>query len=99
MGDACWDCNGGVRDGIPAGVASVCSGATVQDKVGFLNDTNSDAAIVTLPSGQRYVLVILTHGRGQTTLDFSRIKAIAAKVQTIVYGQNAGESVRTDSAD
>jgi beta-lactamase class A len=87
------------RDGIPAGVASACSGATVQDKVGFLNDTNSDAGIVTLPSGQRYVLVILTHGRSQTTLDFSRIKAIAAKVQTIVYGQNAGESVRTYSAD
>lgn len=87
------------RDGIPAGVASVTSGATVQDKVGFLDDTNSDAGIVTLPSGQRYVLVILTHGRSQSTLDFTRIKAIAAKVQTIVYGQNAGSSVKSYSAD
>jgi beta-lactamase class A len=87
------------RDGIPAGVASVTSGATVQDKVGFLDDTNSDAGIVTLPSGQRYVLVILTHGRSQSTLDFTRIKAIAAKVQTIVYGNSAGSSVKSYSAD
>lgn len=87
------------RAGIPAGVASVTKGATVQDKVGFLDDTNSDAGIVTLPSGQRYVMVILTHGRNQATLDFARIKTIAAKVQTIVYGKNAGTKLENVSAD
>lgn len=74
------------RTGIPAAAAATTSGATVQDKVGFLNDVNNDAGIVTLPNGQRYVLVIMTSGHDQTQLDFSRINTIAAKVQQIVYG-------------
>ncbi|WP_204122919.1 serine hydrolase [Lacticaseibacillus mingshuiensis] len=73
------------RSGIPAGVASVTPDATVQDKVGFLNDQNNDAGLVTLPTGQRYLLVIMTRGHGQETLDFSRIKAIAAQVESIMY--------------
>ncbi|MFD0898670.1 serine hydrolase [Loigolactobacillus binensis] len=87
------------RDGIPTGVASVDSGATVADKVGFLDDINNDAGIVTTSAGQRYILVIMTHGHNQTMLDFSRIAAIAAKVQTIVYGANAGTQLINYSAD
>lgn len=87
------------RSGIPAGVASVDSGATVADKVGFLDDVNNDAAIVTTSDGHKYILVIMTHGHDQTTLDFSRIKAIAAKVQQIVYGSDAGTEVVSYSAD
>lgn len=71
------------RDGIPAAAGS---GATVQDKVGFLDDVNNDAAIVTLPSGQRFILVIMTHGHNQATLDFSRINTIAKQVIKIVQG-------------
>ncbi|WP_462400752.1 serine hydrolase [Lacticaseibacillus pantheris] len=87
------------RSGIPAGVASVDSGATVADKVGFLDDVNNDAAIVTTSDGHKYILVIMTHGHNQTTLDFSRIKTIAAKVQQIVYGSDAGTKVVSYSAD
>lgn len=72
------------RSGIPAGVAAVDSGATVADKVGFLDDVNNDASIVTTSDGHRYILVIMTHGHQQTTLDFSRIKDIAEQVQKIM---------------
>lgn len=40
------------RRGIPTGVARANRGTIVQDKVGFLNDNNGDAGIVTLPNGQ-----------------------------------------------
>ena len=82
------------RTGIPTGVAQANSGTTVQDKVGFLDDTNNDAAIVTLPNGQRYVLVIMTNGHNQSGLSgFSRIAKIAKNVQEIVYGENAGKKL------
>lgn len=82
------------RTGIPTGVAQANSGTTVQDKVGFLDDTNNDAAIVTLPNGQKYVLVIMTNGHNQSGLSgFSRIAEIAKNVQKIVYGKNAGEKI------
>ncbi len=71
------------RDGIPAAAGS---GATVQDKVGFLDDVNNDAAIVTLPDGERFILVIMTHGHNQATLDFSRINTIAKQVIKLAYG-------------
>lgn len=71
------------RDGIPSAAGS---GATVQDKVGFLDDVNNDAAIVTLPDGERFILVIMTHGHNQATLDFSRINTIAKQVIKLVYG-------------
>ncbi|WP_082383881.1 serine hydrolase [Lacticaseibacillus thailandensis] len=87
------------RDGIPAGVASVDSGATVADKVGFLDDVNNDAGIVTTSDGHRYILVIMTHGHNQTTLDFTRVKAIATKVQKIVYGSSAGTKIVDYSGD
>lgn len=72
------------RDGIPAAVASLTPDATVQDKVGWYEDYNNDAAIVTLPDGQRYLLAIMTKGVGY--MDFSEIATIAQKVQQIVYG-------------
>lgn len=70
------------RNGIPAGVKSVDKKATVQDKVGFLPNTNNDAGIVTTKDGHRYILVIMTTGLEQ--LDFSQIKAIAAHIQTLI---------------
>ncbi|WP_407892308.1 serine hydrolase [Lacticaseibacillus sp. N501-2] len=70
------------RNGIPAGVKSVDPQAKVQDKVGFLPNTNHDAGIVTTKAGHRYILVIMTTGRAQ--LDFSQIKAIAAHVQSLI---------------
>ena len=82
------------RDGIPAGAAAATAGTTVQDKVGFLDDTNNDAAIVTLPNGQRYILVIMTNGHNQSELSgFPRIAKIAENVQKIVYGPNAGKKL------
>lgn len=71
------------RDGIPAAAGT---GATVQDKVGFLDDVNNDAAIVTMPNGARFILVIMTHGHNQATLDFSRINTIAKQVIKLAYG-------------
>ncbi len=71
------------RDGIAAAAGS---GATVQDKVGFLDGVNNDAAIVTLPDGERFILVIMTHGHNQATLDFSRINTIAKQVIKLAYG-------------
>ena len=70
------------RNGIPAGVKSVDAKAKVQDKVGFLTNTNNDAGIVTTKDGHRYILVIMTTGHEQ--LDFSQIKAIAAYIQTLI---------------
>lgn len=82
------------RTGIPTGVEEADSGTTVQDKVGFLDDTNNDAAIVTMPDGQRYVLVIMTNGHNQSGLSgFSRIAEIAKNVQKIVYGSDAGTKI------
>jgi len=74
------------RRGIPTGVQRANKGTTVQDKVGFLADNNGDAGIVTLPNGQRYLLVILTWGRGQHGFTgYPRIARIAEHVQRIVY--------------
>ncbi len=75
------------RTGIPAGAAEAMKGTTVTDKVGFLNDVNNDAGIVTLPNGQRYILVVMTHGHNQSGFSgFPRIAKITKKVQSIVYG-------------
>ncbi|WP_239064504.1 MULTISPECIES: serine hydrolase [Levilactobacillus] len=74
------------RDGIPAGAAAATKGTLVADKVGWLADTNNDAGIVTLPNGQRYVLVIMTHGHGQTGFTgFPRMAKITKHVQKLVY--------------
>ena len=74
------------RRGIPTGVARADKGTVVRDKVGFLNDNNGDAGIVTLPNGQRYLLAVLTWGRGQHGFSgYPRIARIAEHVQKIVY--------------
>jgi hypothetical protein len=86
------------RTGIPAGASAADSGTTVQDKVGFLNDTNNDAGIVTLPNGQRYILVVMTNGHNQSGLSgFSRIAEITKNVQKIVYGSDAGNKIENYS--
>lgn len=75
------------RTGIPTGANEAQKGTTVQDKVGFLDDTNNDAGIVTLPNGQRYLLVIMTHGHNQSGFSgFPRIAKITKHIQKIVYG-------------
>lgn len=74
------------RTGIPAGAKKAMPGAVVADKVGFLGSVNNDAAIVTLPNGQRYILVIMTHGHHQSGFSgFERIAQMTTKIQTIVY--------------
>jgi len=74
------------RTGIPAGAATAKKGTVVADKVGFLGDINNDAAIVTLPNGQRYVLVIMTHGHGQTGFSgFPRMAEITTHIQKMMY--------------
>ncbi|WP_225046521.1 serine hydrolase [Lacticaseibacillus kribbianus] len=72
------------RDGIPAAVASLTPKAVVQDKVGWLGSTDNDAAIVTLPNGQRYLLAILTTNQGY--MDWAKVQEVATRVQEIVYG-------------
>lgn len=75
------------RTGIPTGASEAQKGTTVQDKVGFLDDTNNDAGIVTLPNGQQYLLVIMTHGHNQSGFSgFPRIAKITKHIQEIVYG-------------
>ncbi|WP_173021221.1 serine hydrolase [Secundilactobacillus folii] len=75
------------RSGIPKGAAQAMQGARAADKVGWLWSYNNDAAIVTLPNGQRYVLVVMTHGHGQHGFSgFPRIATITKNVQKIVYG-------------
>ncbi|GEO78596.1 serine hydrolase [Companilactobacillus mindensis] len=82
------------RTGIPVGAAEADAGTTVQDKVGFLDDVNNDAGIVTLPNGQRYILVIMTNGHKQSNLSgFPRIATITKNIQKIVYGADAGTKV------
>lgn len=82
------------RTGIPAGASAAKAGTTVADKVGFLGDTNNDAAIVTLPSGQRYVLVIMTHGHGQTGFSgFPRMAKITTHIQKLMYGAIATQKL------
>lgn len=84
------------RTGIPTGVNEADKGTTVTDKVGFLDDTNNDAGIVTMPNGEKYILVIMTHGHNQSGFSgFPKIAKIAKKVQTIVYGQNAGQKIES----
>ncbi|MFC6289069.1 serine hydrolase [Levilactobacillus angrenensis] len=74
------------RDGIPAGAAAATKGTIVADKVGWLADTNNDAGIVTLPNGQRYVLVIMTHGAGQSGFSgFPRMGQSTKHIQKLVY--------------
>lgn len=74
------------RTGIPAGAEAAQKGTVVADKVGFLADTNNDAAIVTLPNGERYILVIMTHGHEQNGFSgFPRIAKITTHVQRLVY--------------
>lgn len=74
------------RAGIPAGAKAALKGTTVQDKVGFLADDNNDAAIVHLPNGQRYILVVMTSGHHQSGLSgFPRIAKITKRIQQIVY--------------
>lgn len=86
------------RTGIPTGANAANAGTTVQDKVGFLNDTNNDAGIVTLPNGQRYILVVMTNGHNQSGLSgFSRIAEITKNVQKIVYGSDAGTKIKSYS--
>ena len=74
------------RRGIPTGVTRANKGTVVRDKVGFLDDNNGDAGIVTMPNGQRYILVVLTWGHGQHGFTgFPRIANIAEHVQKIAY--------------
>lgn len=78
------------RDGIPAGAQAAQAGTHVANKVGWYADTNNDAGIVTLPNGERYVLVIMTHGHQQSGFSgFPRIAKITQKIQKIVYGSQA----------
>ncbi|WP_304056239.1 serine hydrolase [Levilactobacillus namurensis] len=78
------------RTGIPAGAATAKQGTTVADKVGWYADTNNDAGLVTLPNGQRYILVIMTHGHMQSGFSgFPRIAKITTHIQKMVYGKSA----------
>jgi beta-lactamase class A len=64
------------RSGIPAG----SPGATVADKVGFLDSWNHDAAIVYGPH-TTYILVIMT-----TNSSFSQIKDLSSQIYNL-YSQ------------
>ncbi|GAA3609157.1 hypothetical protein GCM10022296_10960 [Secundilactobacillus similis DSM 23365 = JCM 2765] len=82
------------RSGIPKGAAAANKGSKVADKVGWLYSFNNDAGIVTLPNGQRYVLVVMTHGHGQSGFSgFPRIATITKNVQKIVYGASTSQKV------
>lgn len=82
------------RTGIPKGAVQSIAGSTVTDKVGWLWSYNNDAGIVTMPNGQRYVLVVMTHGHGQTGFSgFPRIANITKNVQNIVYGKTTTNQI------
>ncbi|MDT6979899.1 serine hydrolase [Levilactobacillus zymae] len=82
------------RSGIPAGAKAATPGTTVADKVGWYADTNNDAGIVTLPNGERYVLVIMTHGQHQSGFSgFPRIAKITQHIQHLVYGPQVARSL------
>lgn len=82
------------RSGIPKGAAAANKGSQVADKVGWLYSFNNDAGIVTLPNGQRYALVVMTHGHGQSGFSgFPRIATITKNVQKIVYGTATTQKV------
>ncbi|MGP3639362.1 serine hydrolase [Lentilactobacillus hilgardii] len=74
------------RTGIPTGASEADKGSVTEDKVGFLGSVNNDAGIVTLPSGQRYILVIMTNASNQSGFSgFPRIAKITRKMQSIAY--------------
>lgn len=83
------------RKGIPTGAKEAKAGTTVTDKVGFYDDENNDAGIVTLPNGEQYILVVMTHGHEQTGLSgFPRIAKIAKHVQQIVYSDSLTKGLK-----
>lgn len=83
------------RDGIPAGATAATKGATVADKVGFMADTNNDAGIVTLPNGERYILVIMTHGHQQSGFSgFPRMAKITTHIQKMVYAPSVVKGLK-----
>lgn len=88
------------RSGIPAGANQALKGAATTDKVGWLWSYNNDAGIVTLPNGQRYAIVVMTHGHGQSGFSgFPKIARITKNVQTIVYGKTTTNQVNQLYAD
>ncbi|MFD1484735.1 serine hydrolase [Lacticaseibacillus baoqingensis] len=70
------------RNGICAGVKQLLPQAQVQNITGQLGYSMSDAAIVTLPDGHRFMLAIMTTS---PTADFNQIQAIAKAVTHVVY--------------
>lgn len=66
------------NDGIPAGLPD---GARVAHKTGLITRINHDAAVIELPSGRRYVLVVLVRGIG----DPAESDALVADISRIVY--------------
>lgn len=84
------------RAGISAGATAANPKAQVADKVGFLSDTNNDAGIITLPNGERYVLVIMTHGHQQAGLSgFPRIAHITTHLQKMLYDPKVVTQLKT----
>ncbi|MCI1986664.1 MAG: serine hydrolase [Lactobacillus sp.] len=70
------------RRGIPAGVTQLLPKAKIQNVTGQLGNSTSDAATVTLPDGQRFVLAIMTT---TPAADFTQIQAIAKEVTHLAY--------------
>jgi beta-lactamase class A len=66
------------NDGIPAGLPD---GTRVAHKTGLITRINHDTAVVELPSGRRYVLVVLVRG----IEDPSESDILVADISRIVY--------------
>jgi beta-lactamase class A len=66
------------RDKIPAGLPA---GVKVAHKTGSITAINHDAALISLPDGRRYILVVLTKG----ILEQKRSNEIIAHISRMVY--------------
>lgn len=73
-----------LNEQIPAGVHPQ-SGAVVAHKTGSISTVQHDAAVVRLPDGREYVLVLLANGFGGTEEGRARVYATTRKMSRAVW--------------
>jgi len=72
------------NDQIPAGLHPQ-SGAVVGHKTGSISSAEHDAAVVRLPDGREYVLVILANDFGASDEGRKRVKEASRKISRAVW--------------
>jgi hypothetical protein len=69
---------GFLGEGLPAG-------SRLWSKAGWMSQARHDAAIIALPGGPRFVLVVFTEG-ARASADTRRLPAVAAEAARLLQG-------------